>query len=302
MLAPWLPGAAATVERWSERTGLDLAALGTTADAEEVRATEVAQPLLVASALLSGRALLDGRDPELVCGHSVGELAALALAGRPARRRRRRAGRRARRGHGAGRRRAARRHARRARGGPGAGCRRRAADAGLEVATVNGRRAGGARRSPRPRWTPFPRPGRARLRRLDVAGAFHTRLMRPARERFSELLADLVPRDRPLPSGGQLRRRAGDGRRGARRAPRRAAHLPGPLRPVPVRRGGRRRGPRGRAGTRRDARRPGAARPPGPARGRAHHDRADLPAAAELLPDGRGASASPGPALTGSRA
>ena len=60
MLAPWLelPGALETVQRWSERTGLDLVALGTSASADEVRPTEVAQPLLTAVALLSGRALL----------------------------------------------------------------------------------------------------------------------------------------------------------------------------------------------------------------------------------------------------
>jgi hypothetical protein len=88
MLAPWLelPGAPETVQRWSERTGLDLVALGTSASADEVRPTEVAQPLLTAVALLSGRALLgataEGEGvPDLVCGHSIGELSALALAG-----------------------------------------------------------------------------------------------------------------------------------------------------------------------------------------------------------------------------
>ena len=46
-----------------------------------MRATEVAQPLLTAAALLSGRALLAGGAPDAVCGHSIGELSALALAG-----------------------------------------------------------------------------------------------------------------------------------------------------------------------------------------------------------------------------
>src|SRR3712207_2797521 len=83
MLAPWLelPGASPPVQRWSQRTGLDLVALGTTASADEVRATEVAQPLLTAVALLSGRAVLAGGTPDAVCGHSIGELSALALAG-----------------------------------------------------------------------------------------------------------------------------------------------------------------------------------------------------------------------------
>jgi len=83
MLTPWLalPGAAAAVRRWSARTGLDLLSLGTAAPADVLRRTEVAQPLLAAVALLSGRALLAGGEPGAVLGHSVGELPALALAG-----------------------------------------------------------------------------------------------------------------------------------------------------------------------------------------------------------------------------
>ncbi len=79
MLLPWLelPGALDDLARWSSLTGLDLLRLGTTASAEEVRDTAVAQPLLTAAALLSASGLV----PDAVCGHSVGELAALALAG-----------------------------------------------------------------------------------------------------------------------------------------------------------------------------------------------------------------------------
>ncbi|HMS38429.1 MAG TPA: ACP S-malonyltransferase, partial [Arachnia sp.] len=62
---------------------IDLAHYGTQADAETIRDTAIAQPLLVAAALLTGRALL-GDDVARVgafAGHSVGELAAMALAG-----------------------------------------------------------------------------------------------------------------------------------------------------------------------------------------------------------------------------
>lgn len=80
-LAPWLENDvfASTLAEFSEATQLDLAHLGTKADEETIRDTAVAQPLLVAAALAAARAL--DAEPGLVAGHSVGELAALALAG-----------------------------------------------------------------------------------------------------------------------------------------------------------------------------------------------------------------------------
>jgi [acyl-carrier-protein] S-malonyltransferase len=118
MLAPWLerPGARERLAAFSEAAGLDLEQLGTEADAEAIADTAVTQPLLVASALLSGEALLaelagdaaerssthragDAAErsstqgggtlgsadalPQAttVGGHSIGELAAAAIAG-----------------------------------------------------------------------------------------------------------------------------------------------------------------------------------------------------------------------------
>jgi [acyl-carrier-protein] S-malonyltransferase len=87
MLAPWLelPGADAVVAAWSDTVRLDLARLGTTATAEEITDTAVTQPLVVAATLLAyqeltKRGLLAGADT-VVAGHSVGELAAYAIAG-----------------------------------------------------------------------------------------------------------------------------------------------------------------------------------------------------------------------------
>ncbi|HEY8374060.1 MAG TPA: ACP S-malonyltransferase [Pseudonocardiaceae bacterium] len=86
MLAPWLEldGAEQRLAAWSETTGLDLVRLGTTATAEEIKDTAVTQPLVVALALLAFEEL--ARRVSLpadtaVAGHSVGELAAAAVAG-----------------------------------------------------------------------------------------------------------------------------------------------------------------------------------------------------------------------------
>ena len=98
MLAPWLelPGAAELTATWSQISGLDLARLGTTATAEEITDTAVTQPLVVAATLLANselvkRGLSGGQersdsgsiwaDKTVVAGHSVGEIAAYAVAG-----------------------------------------------------------------------------------------------------------------------------------------------------------------------------------------------------------------------------
>ncbi|MET9362567.1 ACP S-malonyltransferase [Streptomyces sp. NPDC006632] len=81
-LTPWLdlPGAADRLAAWSDAIGLDLVHYGTQADADAIRDTAVAQPLLVAAGLLSAAALGDV-TPGAVAGHSVGEITATAFAG-----------------------------------------------------------------------------------------------------------------------------------------------------------------------------------------------------------------------------
>lgn len=85
MLAEWLelPGAADRLATWSEISGLDLARLGTTATAEEITDTAVTQPLVVATTLLAYAELARRGLPAqtVVAGHSVGEIAAYAIAG-----------------------------------------------------------------------------------------------------------------------------------------------------------------------------------------------------------------------------
>ncbi|MFF4754071.1 ACP S-malonyltransferase [Streptomyces sp. NPDC002514] len=81
-LTPWLdlPGAADRVAAWSDAIGLDLLRYGTQADADAIRDTAVAQPLLVAAGILSATALGDS-SPGAVAGHSVGEITAAVFAG-----------------------------------------------------------------------------------------------------------------------------------------------------------------------------------------------------------------------------
>jgi [acyl-carrier-protein] S-malonyltransferase len=94
-LAPWLlafPAAEARLRWWSVLAGVDLQQLGTEAGPDEIKDTARTQPLLVAAALLAAEALAGTAPPgpprgeplpdvAIVAGHSVGELAAAALAG-----------------------------------------------------------------------------------------------------------------------------------------------------------------------------------------------------------------------------
>lgn len=84
MLSPWLEldGTRERLTAWSELAGLDLVELGTVADADAIKDTAVTQPLVVAAALLAHEVLTERLpDDVVVAGHSVGELAAAAIAG-----------------------------------------------------------------------------------------------------------------------------------------------------------------------------------------------------------------------------
>jgi [acyl-carrier-protein] S-malonyltransferase len=84
-LKPWLEDTtfAARIDWLSAVAGLDLAYYGTRADAETIRDTAVAQPLLVAAGMVSALALFphpaDGfAKVSAAAGHSVGEITAAA--------------------------------------------------------------------------------------------------------------------------------------------------------------------------------------------------------------------------------
>lgn len=86
MLTPWLEleGTRERLTTWSEIAGLDLVELGTVADADAIKDTAVTQPLVVAASLLAYEVLAARQELPadlVVAGHSVGELAAAAVAG-----------------------------------------------------------------------------------------------------------------------------------------------------------------------------------------------------------------------------
>lgn len=85
-LAPWLEDSAVRdrVGAWSEAIGVDLVEHGTNSDADTIKDTALAQPLIVAAGLVTADALLaDGRRALVggVAGHSVGEFTAAGVAG-----------------------------------------------------------------------------------------------------------------------------------------------------------------------------------------------------------------------------
>lgn len=82
MLNSWItdPQLKTLLSKWSATIDLDLERLGTNADAEEIKDTANAQPLIVATSLLSFQALKI-ENFALVSGHSVGELVAASISG-----------------------------------------------------------------------------------------------------------------------------------------------------------------------------------------------------------------------------
>lgn len=83
-LTPWLEVTFAKelISKWSDEISLDLNRLGTAADNDEIKATEFAQPLLVAGGLIGASSLFNGDESSIsyLSGHSVGEITAAALA------------------------------------------------------------------------------------------------------------------------------------------------------------------------------------------------------------------------------
>jgi [acyl-carrier-protein] S-malonyltransferase len=77
------PAAAAIFDEASEELGLDLRRVCFHGPLEELSKTEVTQPALVITSIAAARVVEDetGLRPDVVIGHSVGEYAALAVAG-----------------------------------------------------------------------------------------------------------------------------------------------------------------------------------------------------------------------------
>ncbi|WP_435745229.1 ACP S-malonyltransferase [Microbacterium sp. PMB16] len=84
-LAPWLEldGVAERLAAYSDAAQVDLREHGTVSDADTIRDTRIAQPLIVAASLIAGDALAAraGRSADGIAGHSVGEIAALVGSG-----------------------------------------------------------------------------------------------------------------------------------------------------------------------------------------------------------------------------
>lgn len=195
-LAPWLadPAAAEQLAAYSAAADVDLATHGTESDADTIRDTAIAQPLIVAAGLLAlSRLLADGRRDRIggIAGHSVGEITAAAGAGVLAEAD------------------AMRFVAERGRamadaaaleatgmsaviGADEAELTARLDELGLEPANFNGGGqvvvAGALDALERLRAEP---PAGARVIPLQVAGAFHTRYMRPAVDRLGAVASGL---------------------------------------------------------------------------------------------------------------
>jgi [acyl-carrier-protein] S-malonyltransferase len=86
-LKPWLEleSFKSEIEKYSTILDMDLVHFGTEADADQIKDTRIAQPLIVAASMASHAALIDAlKDSSFiqgVAGHSVGEIAAANIAG-----------------------------------------------------------------------------------------------------------------------------------------------------------------------------------------------------------------------------
>ena len=85
---PWLelPSFRDSIEAMQNASGVDLITHGTTSDADTIRDTAIAQPLIVAAGVATLSALLNGRSLKEIgvagiSGHSVGEITAAVGAG-----------------------------------------------------------------------------------------------------------------------------------------------------------------------------------------------------------------------------
>jgi [acyl-carrier-protein] S-malonyltransferase len=194
-LQPWLPFLEEELAELSDAAGFDLVEAGTVSDSSTIRDTAIAQPLLVAAGLLTLNLLLaDGRREHIggIAGHSVGEITAAAGAGilptdeaiRFVRER------------GLAMQSAAALEPTgmsAVLGGDEAELLARLQDLGLEPANFNGggqivvagTMAALAELAANP-------PARSRVIALSVAGAFHTRHMRPAVDRLDTVAATLT--------------------------------------------------------------------------------------------------------------
>ena len=181
-LSPWLEieGVREHLERLSEAAGIDLIHYGTEAEEETIKDTAIAQPLIVAAGIVTGRLALRELDGEelIFAGHSVGEITAAALAGvlsdEDAMRFASPTGMAA------------------VLGGVEENVREAIDAAGLVAANSNG---GGqiVAAGPIPAIEAFAAnpPARARVIPLKVAGAFHTEAMAPAVPALEEFAASL---------------------------------------------------------------------------------------------------------------
>lgn len=204
MLEPWLesPGTRARLDQWSEATGLDLERLGTTADAAEITDTAITQPLVVVSALLAYEQMRSaGHAPAtfIAAGHSIGEVAAAAIAGvitadeavmLAAIRGREMAVACALEATGMS----------AVLGGDETEVLSRLAELDLEPANRNAKGQIVAA-GPLAALAELAdsAPDKARVRALPVAGAFHTRFMAPARDAVAAAAAKITPRDPVVP-------------------------------------------------------------------------------------------------------